>query len=1024
MKSKLIPILLTCFCAGLVRADFNPIELTPNSYTERIIVPADTVQALPGCITVTAGDGLGLGDNTYYEQGLYSRPGTPGYNSGVPIHDTVFTNINNPNMLFQMPPDYTTNNDLMIDSDHPSGTFTFATPTTATNLAILCCGGGGSTVIAYTVTNSDGSTESGTLNLPDWFAGGSTVAWGANGRVTSGGTYNNYNSSSVNNNPPYLYGNTITVSDASPVSSITLTYTSGAHGNFFAVSGNDGAGWKPVPVSGFNEEAIVPAANPFPVTATMDLGTNLVDPGNNWMSTFFYQGFDRAVSVIGLPTPGTLFSSLSQPTHNYEFADNSTNDSILIDTNHQIVNITPLTPASYTALAFLTAGGNEGAGNIMTNLCIVEHQDGVNETNLFYGHDWFDDNYPGSVALNAGGRVNLNSRNLQNIGDSDGTPHLFESYFLLDDSSPVTNILAEYKTAPNAVCTTFVMALSGATGSVAPIIDQGPIPLTQTVYPGTNVTLFVHTIGTQPITGQWEEEIAGTYVPLTDGVNANGSIISGSQTTTLTISNIFMADGTNYEYVAQNSVGTGTSTPATIIVNPQAISITPASPVVAYTGNNIPLTVNLSPGPAVGLQWFYVDDSGVTNMIPDATNVTYTITDASTAINNYYYGVIAANVYGTNTAMVQLNIGDSPAFLNGNLTPTNAEAYAGAPVTYTVHAEGNTPINYQWIVNGSVLNGVNTNSYTIATPCGMTTIQVLFTNALSGGTAVATAVAQLQGDPNPTNITFNSDGTGWQTNGSVPNITTNVFTLTDGNGGEASSGFYKTAQYVGGAWTASYTYNSHGGGADGTAFVIQNVGPTALGGGGGELGYTGITNSMAFEIDIYGGPGIAFATNGNTGSYVAPGTVDVTTDHDIAVKLNWSNGVLGVSMTDMTTMDTFTTNYMVGSLSSILGGNNIAYIGFTGGDGGVASIQTVSNFQFHSVLPPVSLSVSPVSDNKVTLSWPASDPNYVLQMTPSLSSPSWVVGPAPTTSNGVSQVTVDVSGGGQEFYRLQRVVCQ
>ena len=141
MKSKLLPVLLACACVSVARADFNPVALTPSSYTLDIVVPATTTEGLPYCINVTAGNGVGLGDNTYYEQGLRARPGQVGANSGIPPHNTVFTNINNANMTFLMPPDYTVNNELMVDSTFLNGTLTFTTPTTATNLAILCCGG-------------------------------------------------------------------------------------------------------------------------------------------------------------------------------------------------------------------------------------------------------------------------------------------------------------------------------------------------------------------------------------------------------------------------------------------------------------------------------------------------------------------------------------------------------------------------------------------------------------------------------------------------------------------------------------------------------------------------------------------------------------------------------------------------------------------------------------------------------------------------------------------------------------------
>ena len=43
-------------------------------------------------------------------------------------------------------------------------------------------------------------------------------------------------------------------------------------------------------------------------------------------------------------------------------------------------------------------------------------------------------------------------------------------------------------------------------------------------------------------------------------------------------------------------------------------------------------------------------------------------------------------------------------------------------------------------------------------------------------------------------------------------------------------------------------------GADGFAFVLQNDARQALGGAGAELGYGGITNSLAVEFDTYFNP--------------------------------------------------------------------------------------------------------------------------------------------------------------------------
>ncbi|HTV61888.1 MAG TPA: LamG-like jellyroll fold domain-containing protein, partial [Verrucomicrobiae bacterium] len=543
---------------------FNPVPLKQSSYTFSIVVPQSAVAPVPACVNAFVGSGQTLSDNTFYEQGLYTPiPGDTYYNSGVPFHNTVFTSINDANMTFLMPPTYLTNNDLMIVNGQygylPTGALTFNTPTTATSLEVLDSGGNGGCTVGWTVTYQNGNTQSGTLSVPDWFNGGSSVAWGCNGREDENGDLNNLNGSTQNNQVPYLYSTLISgLSSSSPVASVTFNYSSGSGvDNFFAVSAStDGTHYTPVPVSGFNVMALIPNTTPYPVTATMDNGTNLSNPGNTW----FESGYYAADSSYGLPPSGSTFTSFSQPSHTYQMGNYSTNDATLIDADHLSANITPATPGAYTALAFLTAGGNIGGGNVMTNICIIQHADGVNETNLFFGYDWFNQSLPNAIAWESNGRVDMNSRSLNSIGNQ-GLPFLFETYFVLSDAgSAVTNIEVQYDTAPAGNSTTFIMAVSAATGAVLPIITQEPTPATQTWFVGQTATISVEVSGIAPLTNTWLVESNGIYVPLANGTDVNGSVVSGATTPTLSISDLTLLDSTNYEYIASNAGGTEPAT--------------------------------------------------------------------------------------------------------------------------------------------------------------------------------------------------------------------------------------------------------------------------------------------------------------------------------------------------------------------------------------------------------------------------------------------------------------------------------
>ena len=80
---------------------------------------------------------------------------------------------------------------------------------------------------------------------------------------------------------------------------------------------------------------------------------------------------------------------------------------------------------------------------------------------------------------------------------------------------------------------------------------------------------------------------------------------------------------------------------------------------------------------------------------------------------------------------------------------------------------------------------------------------------------------------------FGGNGTDWTTNSiatGYPTIANNILTLTNGNGGEASSAWFNTPVPTG-SFTASFTYtdvNGHSTDGDGSALVFQNQGLAAL----------------------------------------------------------------------------------------------------------------------------------------------------------------------------------------------------
>jgi hypothetical protein len=157
-----------------------------------------------------------------------------------------------------------------------------------------------------------------------------------------------------------------------------------------------------------------------------------------------------------------------------------------------------------------------------------------------------------------------------------------------------------------------------------------------------------------------------------------------------------------------------------------------------------------------------------------------------------------------------------------------------------------------------------------------------------------------------------------------------------------------------GAFTTTFTLQDQNvnGSADGAAFVIQNAGTGALG-GGGLLGYSGITPSLAVAFDLYSGGSHNSTTdlfiNGNVDKSQAidmgPSGIVLGSNHPLLVTLTY-NGKLTLTetVTDTVTNKTFTTSYLLSQTLTQLIGGSAAYVGFTAGTGGETSIQRILNW--------------------------------------------------------------------------------
>jgi murein DD-endopeptidase MepM/ murein hydrolase activator NlpD len=292
-------------------------------------------------------------------------------------------------------------------------------------------------------------------------------------------------------------------------------------------------------------------------------------------------------------------------------------------------------------------------------------------------------------------------------------------------------------------------------------------------------------------------------------------------------------------------------------------------------------------------------------------------------------------------------------------TVTISDATTGATIFYTT--DGSTPTTSSTQYTGPITVNSTTSIEAIATASGMTNSQV--------ASATYTIQGSTGGGGSPT------FGGGFTSSGLTLNggaaISGTRLRLTDGGTAEARSAFFSTLINVQ-SFITDFKFQQTSANADGFTFTIQGNSPSALGAGGGSLGYGpnsssgGIGKSVAVKFDLYSNAGegpnsTGLYTNGSSPTLPA---IDMTgsginlhSGHAMSAHLAYDGTTLTLLITDTSTNASFRTSFSV-NIPSIVGGNS-AYVGFTGGTGGVTATQDILTWRYNAV--PVAAFTWPVA---------------------------------------------------------------
>jgi hypothetical protein len=409
----------------------------------------------------------------------------------------------------------------------------------------------------------------------------------------------------------------------------------------------------------------------------------------------------------------------------------------------------------------------------------------------------------------------------------------------------MTNVAGFYIRARNAdsMPTNGLFMGAMAFGTTWSYVTGGPEfsiqPTNITVNGGSNVVLtsLATAVAGQSITYQWFKN----GVALSDGIDTNGSTISGSFTTNLSISGLAQNDGGSYTVVATDPVSSIASATAVLTLDPNVTSY-PVSGSVLVTGTtNLTVVASTSTG-FLTYQWqrdgvnLTDGTSGTGTVYIGSQTSTLTLSNISTSDSGATYDVAVTNATGgwvitppMTLTVNHLLISSQPASVNTNY---------GGTVSFSAAPSPAGSYNYQWELNGNILNNGPSISGSGATVSGATT-----TNLTIAG------VTYL--DVGSYTLTVNG-GNGNQATSAAAVLTVNdPYLLTQPASQQANAGSTVTfAASAAGSPTLSYQWESNG--------VALSDGGGVTGSQTSSLTLSSVTDADAasYNLVVNGGSGV------------------------------------------------------------------------------------------------------------------------------------------------------------------------
>jgi hypothetical protein len=199
--------------------------------------------------------------------------------------------------------------------------------------------------------------------------------------------------------------------------------------------------------------------------------------------------------------------------------------------------------------------------------------------------------------------------------------------------------------------------------------------------------------------------VAGGSAPLSYIWRKDGVPIAAPNSASLTLTNLQPTDAGSYTLVVSNGLGSAVSNPAILIVDAMPVILTQPQSVVSAPGVAVDFSATAD-GPSLAYQWWH--NSGP---IVGATNSLLHISSAAGGDQGEYF-VVVSNFAGNVTSSIATLAFDESA-LKILTQPQAQSVEQGNSVSFSVLVSGVPPISYQWVKDGSSIEGAVQQKFTI-----------------------------------------------------------------------------------------------------------------------------------------------------------------------------------------------------------------------------------------------------------------------------------------------------------------------